>query len=128
MRKELSDRIDEKNDRKIDEKIDEKIDQKKEQGKEQEKEQKTSVVYICGDFIEHTIVGNKTLPFFRRLSLASSEKQIAETYDNPFYIKLNTKFIQNLQIWVLNEKGNIINSSGEEHIFLTFHFRKRKWK
>ncbi len=94
----------------------------------QEKEQKTSVVYICGDFVEHSIVGDKTLPFFRSLSLSSKESQIVETYDNPFYIKLNTKFIQNLSIWLITEKGQIIKSSGQEHIFLTFHFRKRKWK
>ena len=133
----IQQKIDEKVDKTASEKVDENATEKPSEiisessdDKQiiQEKEQKTSVVYICGDFVEHSIVGDKTLPFFRSLSLSSKESQIVETYDNPFYIKLNTKFIQNLSIWLITEKGQIIKSSGQEHIFLTFHFRKRKWK
>ncbi len=88
-------------------------------------DQKTSVVYICGDFIDHSIVGDKTLPFFRSFSLVSGKKLLNRTYAKPFYVKLNTKFIQNLSIWLVNEKGGKVQTSETDNIFLTFHFRKR---
>ncbi len=85
-----------------------------------------STAYICADFIENSVLGDKTLPFFRVIHLPQTPSPIKRTYANIHYLKLNKHFIQNLKFWLVTEKGELFDSEPGDLLHLTLHFRKAK--
>ena len=89
-------------------------------------ETKSCIGYVCVDFIENSILGNNTLPCIRAIHIPRYNKNINITFDRVDYFKINTKFIQNLRVVILDETGGTLHSTDQDLVFLSFHFRKTK--
>ncbi len=87
-----------------------------------------SVGYICCDFIENSIFGDKSLPCFRCICIPNNRDFTHLRFEQVFYFKVTSNFIQNLNIWTLNECSEMMLSTSEDLIFLTFHFKQAKSK
>ncbi len=88
----------------------------------------TSVGYICSDFIENSIFGDKSLPCFRSICIPNNNHFTHLIFENVFYFKVTSNFIQNLNIWMLNDCNEMITSTSEDLMYLTFHFKRLNLK
>lgn len=85
---------------------------------------KHNVVYLCGDFIEHTILGDKLMPFVKALYLKDFENYFYFT--NIQYIPLNSKNIQQLGLNLLSENNKQLQQTALKKACFTFHFKRVK--
>ena len=87
---------------------------------------KNSVAYICCDFVENSVYGNRSIPCLRCVYVPRTlnDNFIHLSFEKPFYFNVTSNFIQNVNVWMIDDAGEIIKSTLEDLVFLTFHFRR----
>jgi len=82
-------------------------------------------LFVYTDIIESQVVGSSLVPMLRMVNIKHGKGEaITETFQNPYYLKLNRSTIDSISIIICDEFGEeILFDSGQ--VTVTLHFRKK---
>ena len=85
------------------------------------KQRKGQELNICSDFCEDSFVSGKRVGVLRRI-YTTVGGVIAETFNQPYYIKVNSSHLNRLSFHIKNENLEAVDIKGRT--LLTIHLRK----
>ena len=88
-------------------------------------------IYVYCDVCSNTYVGDTMVPLLRTISFNSQSSNYGEAiwvlYNNPIYVPLNKRFIDNITVELYDDSGHEIPFV-EDKTCVTIHFRRRQSK
>jgi|GEM_PF-3108127 len=83
-------------------------------------------LFVYTDIIEPQIVGNTMVPMLRMINLkGKSGDAVTETFENPYYLRLNRCCIENISIVICDEFGEEVPFERGQ-VTVTLNFRKKQ--
>ena len=85
-------------------------------------------MFIYSNIVETSLVGNAYVPLLRFVAVDSSHgSYISKLYENPYYLKLQSGFIQEIEIKICDEEGNLVKFEWGKIVIVLKFRRKNKF-
>ena len=83
-------------------------------------------MYVYSSVSEPILVGNVRVPLLRQIWIDESNDKLIlhEVLDHPMYLPVSSSSINNIEIQIRNDKGELINFPKDSKTSLTLHFEQ----